>query len=40
MKVSNMLIDAFGHLKLSDFGLAKQAVSSDSFVGSVSYLPP
>lgn len=34
------MIDRDGHLRLADFGLAKNAVSSDSFLGSVSYLPP
>ena len=40
LKVSNIMLDKNGHSKLADFGLAKQAESTDSFVGSVSYLPP
>jgi len=40
LKASNILIDREGHLRLADFGLAKQAVTSNSFLGSVSYMPP
>ena len=35
-----MLIDENGHLKLSDFGLAKQSELSSSFLGSFAYLAP
>ncbi len=35
-----MLIDETGHLKLTDFGLAKQSEMSHSFLGSIAYLAP
>jgi serine/threonine protein kinase len=34
------MLDKTGHLKLGDFGLAKRALYTDSFVGSTCYLPP
>jgi serine/threonine protein kinase len=40
LKASNILIDREGHLRLADFGLAKQAMTSSSFLGSVSYMAP
>mmetsp|Transcript_30449 Transcript_30449/g.30101 ORF Transcript_30449/g.30101 Transcript_30449/m.30101 type:complete len:345 (+) Transcript_30449:411-1445(+) len=44
LKPSNLLIDSQGHIKLSDFGLAKQNVTEDnpamSFCGSPAYLAP
>lgn len=40
LKVSNVLLDEFGHAKLADFGLAKQSEMSHSFLGSVAYLAP
>ena len=40
LKISNILIDREGHLKLADFGLAKQAEMSSSFLGSLTYLAP
>ena len=45
LKPENILIAADGHIKLADFGLAKEGMSKDnsktrSFVGSPAYLPP
>jgi len=40
LKASNILIDVKGHAKLADFGLAKKAEHSDSFLGSKAYLAP
>lgn len=44
LKPQNILIDSAGHIRLADFGLAKQNVTQEnpamSFCGSPAYLPP
>lgn len=40
LKASNILLDSQGHIRLADFGLAKQATTTNSFLGSVSYVAP
>lgn len=44
IKIENVMIDSDGHVKLGDFGLAKELASSKdqtkSFCGSIAYLPP
>jgi len=44
LKPENILIDAEGHLRLADFGLAKQSeqdnIQAQSFCGSPAYLAP
>jgi serine/threonine protein kinase len=40
IKTANALLDSEGHLRMADFGLAKEASSSGSFLGSMNYLAP
>jgi len=43
LKPENILIDADGHVKLADFGLAKEGIKNNnakSFCGSPAYLAP
>ena len=44
LKPENILIDADGHIKLADFGLAKEGIKgrakAQSFCGSPAYLAP
>ena len=40
LKPENILIDVDGHIRLGDFGLAKQGSVAQSFCGSPAYLAP
>lgn len=40
LKTANALLDSEGHLRLADFGLAKEGTCSNSFLGSLNYLAP
>jgi len=44
LKPENIVLDAQGHVKLTDFGLSKENMEFDdkstSFVGSIAYLAP
>lgn len=40
LKPENILIDTDGYLKLSDFGLAKRALESNTFCGTPEYIAP
>jgi serine/threonine protein kinase len=43
LKPENLLLDAQGHIRITDFGLSKTAVEDDtvkSFCGTPEYVPP
>jgi serum/glucocorticoid-regulated kinase 2 len=40
LKPENILMDSDGYIKLSDFGLSKQAVESNTFCGTPEYIAP
>ena len=43
LKPDNVVLDAEGHIKLTDFGLSKEGIynnSTESFCGSIAYLAP
>jgi serum/glucocorticoid-regulated kinase 2 len=40
LKPENILMDKDGYIKLSDFGLSKQAKESNTFCGTPEYIAP
>jgi len=40
LKPENILVDTNGYIKLSDFGLAKNALQSSTFCGTAEYISP
>jgi serine/threonine protein kinase len=40
LKPENVILDEHGYLKLSDFGLSKQAEESNTFCGTPEYCSP
>lgn len=40
LKPENILLDEHGYIRLADFGLAKNAIESNSFCGTPEYISP